>query len=334
MPNKKVQRPAHKLLIKNVPTLPKSATVQQARDLLNNPTQNFETINYIYLLDKNHHLQGAVSIKEIFHHSKTTKLLKFSPKPLISIREHTDQERAAYQALKYNLKSVPVTDNSGKFLGIIPSDKILEILYEEIAEDQLRQAGITPQPHPPKLTQSFQNQNIPLLTSLKNRVPWLIIGLLGGIVAAAIIHQFEETLNKNLIIAAYIPLVVYIAGAVFTQISSIIIRDLAINPTLKFPEYFRHQFNIVALTSLTISIFSLLIHQLIYQDLITGIIISVSLFSASLSALITGLILPYTLNKFNYDPTNASGPIGTIIQDVSSIIVYFLIATQILNFTT
>lgn len=315
---------AGRLMISNVPTVHEDMNVAQIEKLLIEKAKDFETINYIYILDGAGKLTGVISIKEVFHSPKTAIAKSLSPKKLITAHAHTDQERAAHLALKNNLKEIPVVTKDNTFLGVVPNDTVLEILYQEGIENMLRLSGVTQMP-------PYDNIfKLPLIVSLKHRVPWLIVGLLGGILAAGIVSQFEATLSKNLILAAFIPLVVYMADAVGTQMEAFIIRDLAVDPALSFAKYLGRQASIVLIMGIGISGLLYAASLMLYRNPEVSFVLGMALFFAILTSLVTGLIIPFIFSKIRLDPANASGPIATIIQDVTSVLVYFLVAALIL----
>lgn len=310
---------------KKIPAVPIRTTLVQVKELLIAKSRDYKTINYIYVTDKENHLQGIFSIKEFLEHQKDKeKVDDIMKKEIVSVRAHTHQERAALLALQHKIKAVPVVDKENVFLGIIPFDVILKILDKEAVEDMLRLGGIYHKG-------SFDDLiRLPILQSIKHRLPWLLTGLLGGLLAAAIIGGFEETLSQNLILAAFIPLIVYMADAVGTQMEAFIIRDLAVNPTLSFLKYFLKQISAVSLIGIITSVFLSLISFALYGNALISIVLGVSLFFATISSVFSGLIIPYLFGKLKLDPANASGPIATIIQDVFSVLVYFVVASLIL----
>jgi magnesium transporter len=312
------------IMVTNVPTIHESATVGDAEQLLLKETKNFAAIDYIYVLDNKKRLAGVIPIKEIFRSPKHIALKSFPTKEMISVRPHTDRERVALLALKHNIKSVPVIDKEDLFLGIVPYDAILGAMHAEGVENILRFGGVSSHG-------SFDDIfHLPILVSLKHRLPWLILGLLGGIATAAIVGSFEEVLSKNIILAAFIPLIVYMADAVGTQMEAFIIRDLAINPELKLLKYLLRQALIVVLIGLLVSAIMYGISLFLYHDPNISFVLVAALFCAIVSSLITGLIIPYAFEKLHLDPANASGPVATIIQDVLSVIIYFAIASLVL----
>jgi magnesium transporter len=312
------------LFTDKVPVIKEYHTIGDIEQLLLQNSKIFETINYIYVVDDNQHLKGVLSIKEVFRSNKekfAKNLMHIKP---VFVDTETDQEEVAYLAIKNKIKSIPVVDKQQRFLGAIPSDTILEVLHHEFTEDILRMGGIR--------TSGLVDDifKLSVFQSIKHRLPWLIVGLLGGILTSVIVDGFESTLSKNLILAAFIPLIVYMADAVGAQMEAFIIRDLAFNPKLKFQRYFYRQFMIVLITAIMISLLTYIGVVLIYSEGHIASIVSLALFCAIMSSLFCGLMIPFVFSKLNLDPANASGPVATIIQDIASVTVYFAIAHLLL----
>jgi magnesium transporter len=316
---------AGRVMTVHVPTASPESTMADIERLLLKKARDFESINYVYLVDAEQRLVGVVSIKEVFQEQKLTRAAQVMVTHLITVRPHTDQERVVHLALAHDLKAVPVVDKTGVFLGAVLSRALLHTLYRESSEDLLRLAGI-------KHSESmFDNVlKLPITKSLEHRAPWLLLGLLGGVFAAGIIGQFEATLQKNLILAAFIPLMVYMADAVGTQMEAFIIRDLAVNPALDFLRYFLRQFIIVCLIGLITSGLLLAISMLLYKDIRVAMVLALSLFIATTSSVVTGLVIPYLFGRLKQDPANASGPVATIAQDILTVTIFFLIASWLL----
>lgn len=171
---------------------------------------------------------------------------------------------------------------------------------------------------------------LPIHTSILHRLPWLIIGLAGGIFAAGIIGSFEEILSRYFVLAAFIPLVVYIADAIGTQVEAFVIRDFAFARKFSFVRYFFRQAIIVAILGSILGAFLFGVTYLMYGSISISIVLGIALFAASLSALVSGLVIPFLFRKVLADPANASGPIATIIQDVLSVTIYMTVAVLLL----
>ncbi len=310
--------------IDEIPVVQLGSSLRDVEKMLEEYAKKFVAIDYIYVVDSQRRLKGIFSIKECFSHKKESKVEDIMQQQIIAAKPHTHQERVAIQALMHKIKQMPVVEESGVLLGVIQYDVIIRVLDREAVENALRAGGISGKDAYDNLT------NMTIFKSLKHRLPWLIIGLLGGLLTAKIVTGFEETLQKNLILAAFIPLVVYMADAARTQMEAFIIRDLAMDPKLAFMKYIVRQLPIIVITGLVISVLLALSGILFYGNIEMGMVLGVALFLAVISSILTGLIIPFLFSKLKFDPANASGPIGTIVQDVMSVTIYFAIATAVL----
>jgi len=197
-------------LVKNVPTIRQDLTIGEVVNLLLEKARDFQTISYVYVVDQNNKLIGTVSVMEIFSLPKDRPVKDFMKRNIVTIHPNAHQERAAMLAIRHNIKSVPVVDKDGYFLGIIPSDAIMSILHEEHIEDALKAGGFTGTKGLMKDLISSYSYG----TYFKKRLPWLIFGLIGGVMAALAIELFESTLKELLTLAAFVPAIVYMADAV------------------------------------------------------------------------------------------------------------------------
>jgi len=323
--NNPAKKYAASLMTSDVPVVSKDNAIGYVEEHLLKNIKRLKSVNYIYVLGKENILEGVISIKELFRQPKAKKISSVMNKNLKVAYAHTDQEKVAYLALKNNIKSVPIVDQDGKFLGAVLNDDIMNIVYNELEEDVAHFAGVGHHAH-----KIDDINSMSLATSLKHRLPWLIVGILGGLVAAQVIGLFERTLSENIILAAFIPLIVYIASAVSTQISFFVVRDLAISKKINLVFYSLRQFNVVLFMSAIISILIFIISLLFYNELLIAAVLSISIFLTILSSIITGLFIPFIFNFLRFDPANASGPIGTIIQDLISVSIYLLVAGTLL----
>ena len=174
MNNKYPSESAGRRMISNVPTAIPEERILDIRKRLFEKAKAFETL-YIYIIDQARKLMGTLSLRDIFQKPEESKIENLMTRNVIKVRLHSDQEKVAILALRYNLKSVPVVDKENIFLGVVPSDVILEILHSEDVEDILRFAGISK--HNTLANKIFQ-ASPRILTKL--RLPWLVFGLSGG----------------------------------------------------------------------------------------------------------------------------------------------------------
>ena len=309
----------------SVPRVTPEKTIGDVRRMLGQAAQT-DTLHYVYVLDDSGKLTGVLSIRELFRASDGARVGDVCTREhLLSVHPGTHQERAAYIALKHGIKAVPVVDHDHVFLGAIPSDALLRILYKETHEDLLRRAGVH-SGHP-----MFDSVlTLPLRTSILHRLPWLLLGLLGGMFAAQVVGYFEETLEANLLLAAFIPLIVYMSSAVGMQTEAFIIRDLAMDRKIPFRAYFFRQMIVVGALGVFCAAALFGVSTVLHSNVPLSAVLSSALFAAMFSSILTGLLIPWLLSRFHTDPANASGPVATIIQDILSLMIYFTIATVML----
>ena len=314
-------------LVKNVPTIRQNLTVGEVVNLLLEKARDFQTISYIYVVDQDNKLIGTISVMEVFSLPKDRPVRDFMKRDIFTIHPHAHQESAAMLAIKHNIKSVPVVDKEGNFLGIVPSDAILSILHEEHVEDALKAGGFTGTTGLMKdLTSSYSNG-----TYFKKRLPWLIFGLIGGVVAALAIEFFESTLKELLTLAAFVPAIVYMADAVGTQTQTIFIRSLAMDQNLSFKKYMRREILVgFALATVLGAIISA-ISFIWWQPVSLGVILGFSFFITIMAAIIIAMLLPWFFLKIRIDPAVASGPFATTIRDLASVFIYFGVANIVLG---
>jgi magnesium transporter len=317
---------ASRIMTTKIPTINLTSSVREVEMLLEKQMKDFETINYVYVVDgRDRKLRGVLSIKDIFRQPKEKLVKDIMKTELVTVRPHTHQERVAYLALKNNVKAIPVVDKDDNLLGVVSNEAITSIVHSEATEDFMKIAGI----HRSKV--GIDNIfDLSVFRSFEHRFPWLFIGLLGGVFMAKIISGFEDTLEKNIILASFIPLIVYMADAVGTQMEAFIIRDLAVMPNFNFLSYFLKHLKVVFLIAILSSLALFALNLILYGNMMVGVVLGIALFVAILSSFFTGLVIPYSLGKFKFDPANASGPIATIIQDTLSVVIYFAVASWLL----
>ena len=315
---------AGRRMIDKVPLCFPEQSILDVKKMLFEKTAEIETLNYIYVTDRQKKLLGVFSIKEIFREPESAKIKEIMKINPIKVRPYTDQERAAILALENNLKAIPVSDKDNKFLGVIPSDVILDILHSENVEDFLRLAGIR------SSIQNILKGNV--LFSAKVRIPWLILGLLGGILAAQIVEVFEAPLRSHFILAAFIPLILYIASAVGTQTETLFIRSLVLDSGMKVGRYLFKEIQTAFLMALILGgLLSLISFFWFNSPYYIGIIMGTSLFFTILMATFIGVSIPYFLQKIKKDPAIGTGPFATIVRDILSLLIYFAVAIILLK---
>ena len=326
MANKYPPESAGRRIIDNVPTALPEERISDIRKRLFEKAKDFETLNYIHIIDRKGRLVGVLSLKDVFQKPESSKIEDLMAKDVIKARPHTDQERVAILALRHNLKSIPVVDKRDIFLGVVPSDTILGILHSENVEDFLRFAGISKRD-----TFLGKSLQFPVSVLTKIRLPWLIFGLFGGLFTARIVTFFEGSLKVHFILAAFIPLIVYMADAVGVQAQTLFIRNLALDSRLDIKKYFLKEIKISFVIALILGTLLALISFLWLGPLKIGIILSVSLFLTVICACLIAVLVPWALQALKKDPAIGSGPFATIVRDILTLALYFSIASLMLK---
>jgi len=219
-----------------------------------------------------------------------------------------------------------VVDKEEKFLGVVLSNVILEILHQEHIEDILFAGGIEP-------VDGTIREIImaPVNTLVRARLPWLLFGLLGGVLAAQIIGFFESTLENQILLALFIPIIVYISDAVATQTETLIIRRIALNSETSLKNYFLREIKIGIILALILGGILAATAVIFWQEISLGIVLGLAMFFSVSLSVVVAMLIPVFLHNFKKDPAIGSGPLATIITDVLTITVYFLIANLLLK---
>jgi magnesium transporter len=321
-----LKNPPHQGMITAVPVIGENATIAEVEVLLVKHASDLDTLSYIYVVNEKKELRGVMSIKEVFRLPKTTKISEVMKKDIVSVRQHTEQERIALVAIEHNLKSIPVIDNEDHLLGVYPSDVILNILHKEHIESFLKFAGVHRFTDPAKtiLTASAG-------TVIKKRLPWLLVGLGGSSLAATIVNLFEMTLQQQIILAAFIPAITYITDAAGTQTETIFIRSLSINRNMNLRQYFWRETKVGLALSFLLSVITSILILITKHSASLAAILGISFFVAILASIYVALFLPIVFLKAKIDPALTSGPFATIVSDIISLVVYLNVASLILR---
>jgi magnesium transporter len=300
-------------------------TIGAVRKMLINKAKEFEVIDYIYVVDYKRVLQGVISIKDLLQNSEEIRVDKIMKSDPITVDSLTDQERIIYLALEHNLKAVPVTGKNKQLLGVIPYDTIVKILHHEFREDILRSGGIH---HKLKEIEDIETSTINLVRA---RVPSLILGLIGGLLAAYIVTGFEDVLSSYLVLASFIPVIIYLSDAVGTQSETLIVRMMALKPEFSIRKYLLREMRIGAILGATFALMLFIVATVGWGAINLGVAIGLSMFISIILLAFTATYIPLLLSRFGFDPGVASGPITTIVSDITSLTLYFIIAVILLN---
>jgi magnesium transporter len=312
---------AGSLMVSNIPVETAQATIGDVESLLLKHADKFETINYIYVTDALGLLVGVISMKEIFRLPKFAVLGDVMTRRLVTVRPRTDQERVALLAIKHNLKAIPVINAKKELLGVVPSDVILQILHQESIEDALHSVGIRKMKDPVREVVGATS-----LVYFTKRLPWLMIGLFGGIAAAFVVGFFEHLLTEMILLAAFIPMVVYMADAVGAQSQTIFVRSLVLGRSFDLEKYLRREMKVTLALALVLGVMAGLLIGFWWQSYTLALIIGTSFVATIIVASAVAIFLPWLSVKLKYDPAVVSGPMATVLRDILSIFIYFSVS--------
>jgi len=317
--------PVREVMDKNFITVKKNQNVAEIYDLLRKKSNLYEVMDYIYVTESNRKLIGVFSIKDIFRFHAKTPIEAFMQKKVITAAARTETEKVAHIALKHGIKAVPIVENE-RIIGVVSSKNLIKIINQSSTKDSFHFAGI----HKSHLDYE-STMHVPVMESIIHRVPWLISGLIGMLAVAAFIGIFENTLEENLIIAFFIPVIVYVCGALCTQIETLLVRDLAVmGKDLKVRSYIFKQGIISIVIALMVSALLFLTISSFWQDRGMASIISLAAFLSLTLTTITSFGVIFGIKKLGGDPALGGGPFGTVISDSLSIVVYLLVANYFL----
>ncbi|WP_156252444.1 magnesium transporter [Pseudactinotalea terrae] len=267
-------------------------------------------------------LLGLVSLERMFAASPETLVADIMDTEPPVVGPATDQERAAWLAVQHAEPTLAVIDAGGRFVGLVPAPTLLGILLEEHDEDMVRLGGFT------RSASAAQTTTVePVVRRLRHRLPWLLLGLLGALVAAGVVGSFEEQLAQQVLIAYFVPGVVYMADAVGTQTETLVIRGLSLGISLR--QVARREVITGVLLGLILGALVFPMVGALWGDWLVATAVAFALLAASSIASLVALALPWLIQRLHKDPAFGSGPLATVIQDVLTVAIYLTVATVI-----
>ncbi|MGH9248507.1 MAG: magnesium transporter [Acidimicrobiales bacterium] len=269
-------------------------------------------------------LVGLVTIERLLAAPPGTVVAVVMDERPPTVWPETDQEHAVWEAVHHGGPGLAVVDQSGRFVGVIPPHRLLAVLLEEHDEDLARLGGFLGS------TASARAASEERVTRrLWHRLPWLLLGLVGAMFAAGIVGAFERELERQVLLAFFIPGVVYMADAVGTQTEALIIRGLSVG--VGIGRIARREIITGLLVGVLLAAVVLPATLLIWGNLQVAISVALALLAACSIATAIAMALPWAFNRLGKDPAFGSGPLATVIQDLLSIAIYLLIARAIVT---
>ena len=284
---------------------------------LRKQAEDVEKVYNIFVVDDSNRLLGVLSLKRLLFSNIKTKIADlYQSKNIISVKTSDSAEEVASVMEKYDLVSVPVVDYQNKLVGRITLDDIVDFIKEEADKDFQLATGIS----------EPIESDASIWRVARARLPWLIIGLLGGTLGAKVISGFEGSITQIPALAFFIPLITAMGGNVGVQSSAIVVQSLA-RGNKDFGNILQKLvreavvglFNGLLLASLIFVI------AYFFGNAQLGLVVSISLFTVIIFAAIIGTLIPLVLNHYKIDPALATGPFITTLNDVTGLFIYFSI---------
>ncbi|GAE94281.1 magnesium transporter [Gracilibacillus boraciitolerans JCM 21714] len=299
-------------------------TVKEAMQHLRKAAPEAETIYYIYVVNFYKKLVGVISLRDLIIAEGDWLIQEVMSERVVSVPVGEDQEDIAQMMRDYDFLALPVVDFQDHLLGIITVDDIMDVMEEEASDDYSKLAGIS------DVERSGDNA----LSSAKKRLPWLIILLFLGMLTASVIGRFEETLDKVAMLAVFIPLIAGMAGNTGTQALAVAVRSISTGEMRKKGNMavIWQEAKTGLITGLSCGVIITLLIAFWYSDVFLGILVGISIMATLLVSTVSGAFIPLIMYRFNIDPAVASGPFITTLNDLTSIFIYFGLATIFMNF--
>lgn len=311
------------IMVTNLTTCYPSDSIHEVLKKVSKST--IESTHYVYVTDRDHRLIGFVHLSELLNTNSKGTIDKILETAKATLHPADDQEKAVFLAVKEDLDAVPVVDEQGKLLGAVGAKSLIDIMHDEHLEDQLLAAGL----HRGRKSSMVQLVSKGVLHVTLARVPWLIFGSIVGVGIGFVVSRFETSLQDTVALAFFIPVVAFIADSIGAQSEGITIRALA---TLKINNfvYLLRELSIGLLLGIVLGIIGAFGAFLISGSSAVASVVGISLVLASLVASLLGAAVPMFFKKIGVDPALGSGPLATAIQDIISVLIYFLIASLLI----
>lgn len=293
-------------------------TVRSAMYVLKNEALAAETIYYIYVVDQENRLVGVISLRDLIVNDDDVMILDIMSERVISVHVGDDQEDVAQTFRDYDFLALPVTDYDDHLLGIVTVDDIIDVIDDEAASDYSGLAGVN-------VEEVSENP----VKSAGRRLPWLITLLFLGMATASLISHYEELVSEASILAVFISLITGTAGNAGTQSLAVAVRRLAMNDD-KQNSFLRTVISEVLTGLVTGAITGLTIFAIVSiwkGNPILGFVIGMAMMCAITVANLAGSLIPMLMDRLGFDPAVASGPFITTLSDLTSVLIYFNIAS-------
>lgn len=283
--------------------------------------EDVDVVHAVYVVDDNEVLKGSLSLKKLLTTSTHSPIIDLYNKDIHKVTVHDEEDEVARTMTKYDLFVMPVVDDMGQLLGRITLDDIVDVLQEEADSNYQLMSGLSEE----------VEYHDSLFEMTRARLPWLLVGLIGGVVASGVIASNETEMSLLPQLAFFIPLIAAMGGNVGVQSSAIVVQAIA-NDSIQrnLGERLRRELGIGLINGVICSMVIFLYAWGTGLDILFAITVGSSLMAVILFASLFGTAVPWILNYYDIDPALATGPFITTTNDVLGLSIYFAIASALL----
>jgi magnesium transporter len=304
-----------------VPVVSPDQRAQQVREAL--AGQRYESASHIAVCD-DRQFRGIVTIERLLAAAPDTRMGDVVDRDAPRLTPGADQELAAWHAVRSRESALTVVDREGRFVGVIPPHRLLAVLLAEHEEDLSRLGGFTKATAVARATSEE-----PVQRRFEHRLPWLLVGLGGALLAADLVSRFEARLESTVMLAFFLPGLIYLADAVGTQTETVIVRGLSVGVAMR--RMLRRELLVGLAIGLGLALAAGPLVWWRWGEADIALCVGLSVFAACSTATVAAMALPWLLDMLGLDPAFGSGPLATVIQDLLSILIYFAIATAVVQ---
>ena len=314
---------AGRIMTPNVFSLHEELTVGEAIQTIQT-AQDLEMVFYLYVVDERNHLVGVVSLRQLLMVAPTTPLRKVMTTDVISVVTDTDQEEVANQVALYDLLAIPVVDDANKLVGTITVDDVIDVIKEEATEDIFYLAGVEADDH----------IHTPAFTSVKKRLPWLMVNLATALLAATVVALYEPTIARFSFLAVFLPVVAGLGGNSGTQTLTVIVRGLALGEVSweSGKAILLKEITVGLNNGIVIGVIAGTVAYLWKGNYMLGLVLGAAMTINVVVAGIVGTLVPHILKRFNVDPAIASSIFVTTFTDAVGFLSFLGLATFLLRY--
>ncbi len=301
---------------------PPDITAAGVLEHIRNTDVRADMVARIYVVDEDRRLIGATEILDIINARDGQPLAKIMDRDPVAVHPETDQEEVVRLVDKYDLLSLPVVDEEGRFLGAIAVDDVIDALQEEATEDFAHLGGTTVQD---VMTNSPWR-------SARERIPWLMLALGASLVSASVIKGFTATIEQAVLLTAFMPVISAISGASGVQSSTVAVRALALRMIQRggYGRFLLKQLPTALLVAFVCAVAAAGTGSLLLGTWGYGIVVGIAMLIAVVLGTTLGCVLPLVFNRVGVDPAIASGPLVGTLNDAVSFLIYFEIAAALM----